>query len=179
MKWMAVIIVGVLFAFSASPPLSAQSVRTGAAQEDRQSKEIVLVYIGNLGTNRDSNFRSALRNVEKSLRRQAASTGRTLLTRGISLEVTTDDGLRDLASISHFDEISVGGNWTNQLALQYLGRHIGRTTRTGIPQAILLEREVLYFNSQTRIDVGDEHEITRFVGIKAIMEWSQRGAPVP
>ncbi len=93
-------------------------------------------------------------------------------------EPTPEGGVQHLALLGSFDEISVGGNWTNSSVIRYLGPTIGQDRTTSIPQVVLLAREVSQLGD-TVLQVGPEHEIGRFIGIGAIESWVARGAILP
>src|SRR5215831_12326226 len=83
-------------------------------------------------------------------------------------------GLRDLALVGDFDEISVGGNWTNSAVVHYLGGDMGSMyPKASVPQVIVLEREV--DDQITALHVGPEHELTRYVGTTEIWRWARQG----
>jgi hypothetical protein len=140
-------------------------------------RQVIAVYLGTLGTDAESGMVPAIREMKTALTRQATATGREFIARGVSLEPSVDDGLRHLSLFGIFDEVSLGGNWTNSAVVRYLGGTIGGTRATAIPQVILLEREVT--RDASRLVVGDEREIGRYIGTKEISTWVRGGAPLP
>jgi hypothetical protein len=108
---------------------------------------------------------------------QTATSHREMIVHGVSLEPSVSEGLSHLATLGSFDEVSVGGNWTNSTVVRYLGGTIGKTHGTMIPQLVLLEREVQ--EGDSTIEIGPEHEIARYIGRDEIGAWVQRGAPLP
>jgi hypothetical protein len=136
--------------------------------------ELIAVYIGTDGT--DRGMVETVRQMQGLLTQQASASGRRLIMRGVSLEPGIDDGIAHLATFGRFDEISVGGNWTNSTALRYLGSDIGENPKSVIPQVVLLEREVT--QETQHLSVGPERELARFAGA-SIRDWVARGARVP
>jgi hypothetical protein len=151
--------VGVLAA--ATLAIAATAFRR-PLREPVVTHEVIAVYLGTLGTDAQSGIIPAVREMRVALAQQAAVTGRRFISRGVSLEPSVDSGLRHIAMLGSFDEVSVGGNWTNSAVVRYLGANIGTSRSTSIPQVILLERE-----------------IGRYIGGRDIEEWVRRGAPLP
>ena len=142
------------------------------------TREVIAVYLGTIGTDSASGMTTAVRDMKMALAKRAAESGRVFVSRGVSLEGSVDGGMRHLALHGPFDEISVGGNWTNSAVVRYLGPNIGGGNhRAGVPQVVLLEREVR--EESSTLDVGPEREIGRFLGVAEIAAWVRRGAPLP
>ena len=148
-----------------------------AAPSALAAHELIAVYLGAEGTDAQSGMIAAVQEMRVALARQAAATNRRFVLRGVSLETSTELGFRHLALLGHFDEISVGGNWTNSSAVRYLGSSIGRDSTSSLPQVVLLERDVV--EGQSTLQVGPEREIGRFIGVAAIANWARSGAPLP
>jgi hypothetical protein len=166
-------LAGVLVTRAGSGPGTSHA----AANSEQVAHEVIAVYLGAEGTDAQSGMIAAVQELRVALARQAAATNRRFVLRGVSLEPSTEGGIRHLALLGHFDEISVGGNWTNSSALRYLGTSIGRDSTSAIPQVVLLERDIV--EGQATLQVGPEREIGRFIGIAAIANWARRGAPLP
>ena len=140
--------------------------------------EVIAVYVGSIGTDSLTGMTQVLNDMGNAVRRQTASSGRGFLMRGVSIEPSVEDGIRHLSRLAHFDEISVGGNWTNSAVVRYLGVNNGRVSDSPIPELILVEREVRSDNSRM-LQVGPERELARLVGLDRIKQWVSSGAPLP
>jgi hypothetical protein len=140
--------------------------------------EVIAVYVGSIGTDSLTGMAQVLSDMGTALRRQTASSGRGLIVRGVSIEPSVEGGIRHLSRLGAFDEVSVGGNWTNSAVVRYLGANDGRVSDSPIPELILLERTVRSDNTRM-LQVGPEREIARFVGLDKINGWVARGAPLP
>ena len=140
--------------------------------------EVIAVYVGSLGTDSLTGMDRVLGIMSAAVRKQTASTNRGFLMRGVSIEPLVEDGIRHLSRLAQFDEVSVGGNWTNSAVVRYLGVHDGRVSDSPIPELIILEREVRSDGSRM-LEVGPERELARFVGINKIQSWVTSGAPLP
>lgn len=139
--------------------------------------QVIAVYLGTVGT--DAGMSTAVRDMKVALVSQTTASGRQFISRGVSLEPGVDEGLRHLALLGPFDEVSLGGNWTNSAVVRYLGNNIGGDRlRTSIPQVVLLERDIHEVDS-SHLDIGPERELGRYIGTGEISAWVARGAPIP
>lgn len=152
-------------------------VTSHAAREAETTQEVIAVYLGTEKSDASSGMTAAVQEMRVALARQARATNRQFVLRGVSLEPSAEDGIRHLARMGRFDEVSAGGTWMNSSALRYLGTTIGRDSMSAIPQVVLLERDVV--RRQTNLEIGAEREIGRFIGTAAIANWTRRGAPLP
>jgi hypothetical protein len=157
--------------------VSARTFHAATASAPVVSREIIAVYLGTDGTDAESGMISVVRDMRTALARQAASMDRHLVLRGVSLEPSVDGGLQHLVRFGFFDEVSVGGNWTNSAVVRYLGGSIGTSRTSSIPQVVLLEREIQ--QDASALLVGPERELARYIGTREIGEWVRRGAPLP
>jgi hypothetical protein len=155
--------------------LSAMAFRPATPPE--VTREVIAVYVGTVGTDQQSGMISAVRDMKSALARQATATGRRFVSRGVSIEPSVEAGLAHLNLLGSFEEVSVGGNWTNSAVVRYLGPDFSDTSKAVIPQVILLERHVAVVDAM--LDVGPEREIGRYIGTSAISAWVRRGAPLP
>lgn len=161
-------VAGVTMSATAFRPTPAPAV----------TREVIAVYLGTFGTDAESGLATVVKDMKMALAKQASESGRAFFSRGVSLEPSVEGGIRHLALLGPFDEVSVGGNWTNSAVVRYLGPNMGRgNRRAGVPQVVLLEREVRQENST--LEVGPEREIGRFIGGGEIDAWVRRGAPLP
>ena len=140
------------------------------------TREVIAVYFGTAGT--DAPMFDVVRNMKSSLQLQAASSGRRFVSRGVSLEPSVEGGIRHLALFGAFDEVSVGGNWTNSAVVRYFGGDMSNHQRAVIPQVIVLEREV-QADGGSKLLVGPEREIARYIGGAKIADWVRSGTPLP
>jgi hypothetical protein len=165
---------GIVLVVAAS--VSATSYHAHKTPSNAVRRQVIAVYLGTVGTDSRSGMVPAIRDMRAALTRQTAATGREFIARGVSLEPSVEDGLNHLSLFGSFDEVSLGGNWTNSAVVRYIGGNIDSAT-SGIPLVVLLEREVT--PGHNKLLVGPEHEIGRFVGTAEIGNWVRRGAPLP
>jgi hypothetical protein len=157
---------------------SVAAERTRTSRPAPVTREVIAVYLGTEGTDARSGMVEAVRDMKAALSRQAQTSGRHFISRGVSLEGSVSQGLRHLALFGAFDEVSVGGNWTNSSVVRYLGMDMGDHSRALIPQVVLLEREVRSDGPESLV-VGPEREIGRYIGTRDIAGWAKNGAPLP
>jgi hypothetical protein len=159
-------------------------VTTGAASSRPSPKppvvirQVIAVYLGTEGTDARSGMVEAVRDMRVALQQQAASGGWSFVSRGVSLEPSVEGGLRHLALLGPFDEVSLGGNWTNSAVVRYIGGDMSDHRRAVIPQVVLLEREVREDGKEALV-VGPERELGRYLGADQISSWVRSGAPLP
>ena len=147
-------------------------------QAPATTREVIAVWVGTEGTDAASGMVEAVRDMKTALQRQAISGGWHFVIRGVSLEPTVGDGLQHLALLGGFDEVDVGGNWTNSSVVRYLGPDMSNHQRALIPQVVLLEREIRR-DPPSGLVVGAEREIGRYLGTRDIKTWVNAGAPLP
>ena len=155
-------------------PAGAQLSRDGTVT----SKELIAVWIGAPGTDVEAGFLPVIREMLKTVRIEAAATKRTFVFRGVSLVPNVKEAVEHLAQIADFDEISVGGNWTNSAVARYLGPDIGKDSTSSVPQLILLEREIRS-NGIDRTYISPERELARYIGLGEISKWVKAGSALP
>ena len=100
--------LGVAFATAALVATTVAASRGSSSTAPVVTHEIIAVYLGTDGT--DGGMVDAVRNMQSALLRQTDSSGRHLVTRGVSVDESVAEGIRHLATLGTFDEISVGGN---------------------------------------------------------------------
>lgn len=140
------------------------------------SHQVIVVYIGVNGV--DHAMAGFADTVRAAATKQLAQTDRHLVLRGVSLNPEIAEGMQDLLTVGAFDEVSLGGNWTNSAVVRYLGSDFGKIyPKAGVPQVIVLERDV--DNQIVTLHVGPEREVARYLGTKDIWDWAHSGAPLP
>lgn len=169
--------LGILLA-SVAVTTSATRFHSAPRSELVVMHQVIAVYLGTVGTDAESGMPTAVRDMKVALVSQTTASGRQFISRGVSLEPSVDGGLRHLALLGPFDEVSVGGNWTNSAVVRYLGNDIGPDRpHARVPQVVLLQRDIREDND--RLDVGPERELGRYIGSDEISAWVRRGAPIP
>ena len=159
--------MSLLLLVGAAPPRHAKS--HAAAR-----REIIAIYFGTLGTDEESGMTAKVPAMKAAIQTQASQKNFDFRSLGVSLEPSVEDGIRDLALLGPFDQVSVGGNWSNEMVLRYLGARTDRK-HAMIPQILLLERMV----DMDGVSVGAERVRARYTGVKEISTWVDGGAAIP
>jgi hypothetical protein len=133
--------------------VAATSIHKSAAPA--VTREVIAVYLGTEGT--DGGMAMVVGDMQSALSKQASAGGYRFVARGVSLEPSVQGGLRHLARLGSFDEVSVGGNWGNSTVVRYLGGTDHDSVHRSIPQVVLLEREV--GTGDRSVDFGPEREL--------------------
>jgi hypothetical protein len=149
------------------------TTRTHHDPRPAATREVIAVYVGAEGT--DGGMTPVVASMQAALRQQATAGSFRFLSRGVSIEPTVQDGLRHLARLGTFDELSVGDNWGNSAVVRYLGGESKDSVRS-IPQVVLVEREARV-DART-IEFGPERVLGRYIGVDVIEAWVKRGAPI-
>jgi len=115
------------------------------------------------------------------LSREARAHGRTLRFIAVSVDDDLGSGLRFLARLGDFHEVSVGGNWLNTQVASLVWRD--PRAEPAVPQWVVVERDVTI--APRRIVVGAERVVARIVGMDEMQRFTGQaragtpaGAPV-
>ena len=112
-------------------------------------------------------LRRAMNRLDSALKSQANTAGTTSSTIGVALDWSIGDGLNWLRSVHDFDEVSVGNDWWNSVALGVLWTD--STARHALPQLIVVRRRIDV--TALGVSLGADTVIARVVGGKSIAKW--------
>lgn len=138
--------------------------------------EIVAIFVGAsfCGATSAPDLPQVLEDMRRSLGTRASEEHKRLVTVGVALDVSPDDGLKFLSHYGRFDEVLAGRNWLNTGAIDYIWRDTPGAA--SLPQLIVLERHV--DEGKTSISVGTDHLIRREIGIEEIRNWVKMNTPL-
>lgn len=138
-------------------------------------RERVMIFVGAsfCGAHREPGFPEAVERVKTRLQQDAQRSGATFRAIAVSLDWEPDSALAFLKPFGRWEELSVGGNWTNELALRFLWS--GPSPEPTVPQVIVLERDV---QAGASVRVSAPRELHRVVGAIPIRRWADSGAPL-
>lgn len=144
----------------------------GAESRDGEERQLVFVYIGaqNCGICKTAAMKSAVSRSMELLAQQAEEQGRSFLRLGVATDPIVENGLKFLADYE-FDEISVGGGWSNLAILKYLSRN--PDARVGAPQILIIERELAF--RRHKAVVTHERPVRHVLGTEILL-WAEQGA---
>ncbi len=114
----------------------------------------------------------AVKRFKLLLSQAAQSRGWSFACTGIAAERDPDAGVRFLGRFGKFDETLAGRGWVGVGCREYLKTLPGPLAT---PQVIVLSRHVSLAESM----VHDERAVLRKVGLPAIRQWAESGAPLP
>ncbi|GAB5534521.1 MAG: hypothetical protein Rubg2KO_07700 [Rubricoccaceae bacterium] len=140
--------------------------------------ELVMVYIGasHCGPCIQPDYKAALEQAKLLLAEQAEAAGHGFAVIGVSIDYSADVGFQFLKESGGFDELVIGRNWFNSLALSHFGVTEGQEPRQlALPSVILYERDMTLAGS---IRASEPRYIRQVAGGVALPEWVAAGAPL-
>jgi hypothetical protein len=152
-------------------PLRAQT----AERNLPNGKELVAVYVGASTCEPclQPAIKSAVPRMKTLLSDFAKKNGYAFSAVGVAIDWSTDRGAAFLSGNGPFDQLVIGGNWTNLAAEHYIWSD--RAAVPAMPQIVLLERSVIHGE---RLAFTPTRVISRIIGLEEIPKWVAAGAPV-
>ena len=173
----AIVGAGLWGFFFARPVVTdgGASAESGVPASIVGGEQLVLVFVGSTSCvwSRTPEVRGALRQAEAALRRNAESRQMGLHRIGVSVAPSPEAGLRLLADVGEFDEVAVGGRWTNAGIQKYVSEGFHGSAAT--PQLLVLQRRI----GDNGRGVYEETLLRRLVGTGMIASWLSGGAVLP
>lgn len=154
---------------------SVQAFGQTADRDLPKGKELVAVYVGakSCGPCHLPATKAAIAQMKTLLSAYAAKHGYAFSAVGVSTDWSTADGVAFLNDNGPFDQLVVGGNWTNLAAEHYIWRD--DSAEPAMPQVIVLERTV---TPGERIAFSSPRVLRRVSGAAEIPKWVNAGAPI-
>ncbi len=155
----------------AASPAVAQT----AERDLPNGKELVVVYIGatSCGPCLLPATKAAVARMKTLLASFATKNGYAFSAVGVSTDWVTADGIKFLNDNAPFDQLVIGGNWTNLAVEHYIWRD--SSANPAMPQVVVLERSVTLGD---RIAISPARVLRRVFGSDEIPKWVEAGAPV-
>src|SRR5579884_580598 len=152
--------------------LSAQQPAYVPANDLPNGREIVAVYIGgeNCGPCHAPEVKAAVRNMKVLLATQAKHDSAAFSVIGVANDWDTKVAADFLADVQPFDQMVLGGNWTNLAIERFIWRD--STGQAAMPQVVVIERNVVRGN---RITFSEPRVLRRVVGATDIPAWVDKG----
>lgn len=165
----------VLYLLLAPSDGAAQSSDYVPSNRLPEGREIVAVYIGSTscGPCQTPEVKSAIRAMKPLLAAQAAQRGVALSVIGVADDWDLKSGARFLEPLGAFDQVVIGGNWTNLGIEHFILRDT--LTEMSMPQVVVVERTV---SLGKRIAVSEPRVLRRIRGGEDIPAWVAAGAPI-
>ena len=145
------------------------------SQRLQAGRELVAIYFGSTdcGPCQLPEVKGAIRAMKPLLAAQAKQRREAITVIGVAQDWDLTRGATFLEPLGAFDQIVIGGNWTNVAVEQFVLRD--SLTEMAMPQVIVLERTV---NVGKRITVSEPRVLRRIVGGAEIPAWVATGAPI-
>ena len=158
-----------------TPPASGDGLSRRISDPREGGEQIVLVFIGSTSCVWSSTpgVRDGLRQAAVLLHRRAEEEQIGFHRIGVAVSPSTETGAALLADVGEFDEIVLGGHWTNVGLLKYVVYDFPGAELT--PQVLVLRRSI----GANGWGVRDERVLRRLVGTAMISNWVAAGGVLP
>lgn len=158
----------------ASHSAAAQAVDYQPAQRLSEGPELVAIYIGSsdCAACHWPQVENAVRAMKPLLAAQAKHRGMALSVIGVAQDWDLKRGAAFLEPLGAFDQVVIGGNWTNIAVEQFILRD--SLAELAMPQIVVLERTV---QLGKRVTVSEPQVVRRIIGGADIPAWVAAGAP--
>ena len=165
----------VVLSSMVSGSLAAQQATYVPSQELPNGKEIVAVYLGanSCGPCHTPAVKDAVIHMKELIRLQAQKSGAAFSVIGVANDWDQSLAAAFLAPVGPFDQVALGGNWTN-IAVEHL---VWRDPKgnPAMPQILIIERTV---STGARITFSEPRVLRRVIGGDSIPAWVAKGAPI-
>jgi hypothetical protein len=153
-------------AFNPSDPSSGNRIGWGPHRE----LVAILLATSTCAGSQQPDFVSLVKRTKVVLARQAAAKRVRMVTVAAVMDDSIATGMAFINRLGGFDEVAVGGNWLNHLALSLVWRD--RPGPPVIPQWIILERNV--DTAERSITVSSDTIMERIVSVESMRDWLKR-----
>lgn len=158
-----------------SRPAGAQAVDYAPSHQLPEGREVVAVYVGatSCGPCQLPAVKSAVRAMKPLLAAQARQHGAAFSVIGVAQDWDLNQGTTFLSPLGAFDQMVLGGNWTNIAVEQFMLRD--SLAEMAMPQVVVFERTV---QLGRRITVSEPRVLKRITGGDQIPAWVAAGASI-
>jgi hypothetical protein len=118
--------------------------------------------------------KSAVRRMKTLVADQAKKSGAAFSTIGVANDWQTTVAGKFLEDVGPFDQLVLGGNWTNLAIEQFIWRDAKASA--ALPMIVVFERTVSM--EQRAVAISEPRLLRRLSGAKEIPEWVAAGAPI-
>jgi hypothetical protein len=146
------------------------------APESRRTVELVAVYLGatSCGPCRMESTKRAVRSVLERANERATERNLQFQSVGAAFDEDIDRGLELLQSTADFDQVIVGGSWSNAAAVEFVWS--SEDVLAAIPQVVILSRSL-----DKRVEgrePASKHIFVQLQGERQMREWLEAGGKV-
>jgi len=155
--------------------LAAQQSTYVPSNKLPNGKEIVAVYLGaeSCGACHFPAVKDAVKRMKELVNAQARKVGAAFSVIGVANDWDQAVAAAFLAPVGPFDQVVLGGNWTNIAIEHFVWRD--PKGNPAMPQILLFERTV---TPGVRIAFSEPRLLRRMVGADEIPAWVAAGAPI-
>lgn len=163
-----------LFNFQAIKNIATDYQYT-AIKSKTNKQEINLIYIGSSTCKfcKNKNLHNIVDSAKSIIYEKSKSLEIGFSAVGIAAELNPEKGIDHLKDYGYFNEMIVGNSWNNNGTIKYMGE-MGFESST--PQIILTYRT---YTEYIHTKIENEKEIANYIGLKNIINWVRKGAPLP
>lgn len=168
-------LVLALAALCVGKPVRAQAKEYVPSHELPEGPELIAIYVGatDCAPCRFPAVKQAVREMKPLLAAQAKKRGMAFTVIGAAQDWDIKQGAAFLDTLGAFDQVVIGGNWTNLGTEQAILRD--SLAEMAMPQIVILERTV---RLGQRVAVSPPRVVRRIVGGAEIPAWVAAGAPI-
>jgi hypothetical protein len=172
---MRYLINSVLFLAGVSGALPAQQPTYVPSTQLPNGKEIVAIYLGaqSCGPCHFQPVKDGVVRMKELVAAQAKKSGAAFSVIGVANDWDHALAASFLASVGPFDQVVLGGNWTNLAIESFVWRDPQGSP--AMPQIIIIERTVA---TAGRITISEPRVLRRVLGAEEIPAWIAKGAPI-
>jgi len=144
---------------------------------NENTRELASVFIADstCGACRNPDLPAILERLKILLESRAREHGFSFAATGIAVDLDAAPGIEFLQKFGQFNEVISGNGYLGVGCRRYLQDIPGQAAT---PQVLVVSRNVIR-RAQTGATVDDERAILRKVGLVALRDWRDLGAPLP
>src|ERR1041385_3091973 len=163
----------VVYLMLSAAPLAAQQTYV-PSNELPNGEEVFAVYItaNSCGACHFPQVKEGVKKMKLFVSGQARRAGASFQVMGVANDWEQDLAAKALAEVGPFDQVSLGGNWTNLAIERFIWRD--STGNPAMPQVLVFERTVK--REGGGITFSEPRLLHRALGAKEIPEWVDKGA---
>ncbi len=163
--------------FAPRPGSSSAAARSDGLRPPSGKYLIAYVLVSNqCAACRDVRTKAAIRSLRDSLRSSHSAVFAKISVVGVDID-DIQSGVKYLLTYGPaFDELSVGGAWTNEIVTRVVWHDA--MARAEVPAVVLFQRQVDARMYPRDIRIGDDSELVAVAGRDSLVQWISAGTPL-
>lgn len=156
--------------------LSAQAAPYVPSTDLPNGRQILAIYLGanSCGPCHNPAVKEAVHAMKVLVATQARNTGASFAAIGVANDWDPREAASFLADSGPFDQLVLGGNFTNLAFEQFVWRD--PNGKAAMPQIVIVQRTVK--PGSTAISISESRILRRILGIEEIAAWVKQGTPI-